>query len=357
MIPQIEPWLDEEELREVTDAMKSGWLTEHDRTKRFEELFKEYTGAKYALTVSNGTVSLYMALLANNICPGDEVLVPGFTFVATLNSVMMAGAKPVLVDVDKRTFNMDPAEIADKMTDRTKAIMPVHIYGQSADMDAINRVAGKNRLAVVEDAAQGVGATFNGKHVGLLGSVGSFSFYGNKTITTGEGGMIITDDEKMYRKCWMLKNHGREKTGVFIHPTVGFNFRITELQAAIGIAQMSKLDRIISMKQKIRDIYAQNLESCREVSFTYTDSRCRQVFWFTNILVENPKVLADHLMKQGIQTRRFFYPVNKQPCYDFKESMPNSEYAYDHGLSLPSSALLKQDQIEFICRKIKEFYQ
>ncbi len=356
MIPQIEPWLDEVELNELSRVIKDNWITEGKKTEEFESRFKKLTGAKHAFAVNNGTIGLYMAQKILGIGEGDEVIVPNLTFIASNNSVIMAGAKPVLVDVNKKAFNIDPEKIKEEITDQTKAIMPVHLYGQSADMDAIMKIAKKNNLLVIEDAAQGVGVRFNGKHVGTFGEIGVFSFYGNKTITTGEGGLILTNDDNLAKEVFMYKNHGRAVKGTFVHEKLGYNFSFTDLQAAVGIAQLSKLKEIIERKRKIREKYAELLKDIPEIQFTFIDQRCEPVHWFTSILIDNPQKLSNYLKKEGIETRRFFYPIHRQPCYNFKGDFPNSDYAYERGLSLPSSALLNEEQIDFICEKIKAFF-
>ncbi len=359
MIPQIEPWINEEEMKQLREVIESTWITENKKTEEFEDRIKKLTGAKYALSFCNGTVALYVAQKAMGIGEGDEVIVPDFTFIATSNSVIMAGAKPVMIDVDRKTFNMDPSKIEAAITQKTKAIMPVHIYAQSADMDAIMKIAKKHSLPVIEDAAQGVGVYFNGKHAGRFGQIGMLSFYGNKTITTGEGGMLITDDEKLFKKCWQLKNHGREVKGTFIHPHIGFNFGFTEMQAAIGVAQMNKMERIFKRKREINDLYRKLLKGVKQVELTHIDSRGTPGHWFTSILVDDVEKLGEHLKKNEIQSRRFFYPLHMQPCYEgmVSGSFPNSEWAYNHGLSLPSSVMLKDEQIELVAEKIREFYK
>ncbi len=359
MIPQIEPWIDEEEMKELAEVIKSTWITENRKTEEFENRIKKLTGAKYALAFCNGTVALYAAQKALGIGAGDEVIVPDFTFIATSNSAIMAGATPIMVDVDKKTFNMDAAKIEAAITPRTKAIMPVHIYAQAADMEAMMKVARKNNLRVIEDAAQGIGVYFEGKHTGTFGDIGMLSFYGNKTITTGEGGVLVTNDDELFKKCWQLKNHGREVKGTFIHPHIGFNFGFTEMQAAIGVAQLKKLPRILERKKAVNDVYRELLKDVKEVEFTHIDERGKPAHWFTSILVDDVEGLAGYLEKKGIQTRRFFYPLHMQPCYKgmVKGEFPNSEWAYNHGLSLPSSVMLKDEQIEIIAEKIREFYK
>lgn len=352
MIPQIEPWINDEELKEVKEVIKSSWITESSKTKKFEKGIKRLSGAKYARAYCNGTATLFAALKILDVGEGDEIIAPDLTFIAPINAIIFTGAKPILVDVDK-TFNIDPNLVEEKITNKTKAIMPVHLYGQAADMKKIMEIATKHNLFVIEDAAQGIGVRFEGKHVGTFGNFGSFSFYGNKTITTGEGGMLITNNEKLDESALRFKNHGRIKKG-FIHDQIGFNFSFTEMQAALGIAQLKKLDKIIEKKKKIRDLYIQGLSKVKGIGFPFIDSRCSPVHWFTTILLNNPKKLARELKRRGIQTRRIFYPIHKQPCYNFDGEFPNSEWAYNHGLSLPSSVILKEEEIKMICDIIKE---
>ena len=356
MIPQIEPWIDETELIELTEVIKSTWITEWEKTRLFEERIKELTGAEYAISVCNGTAGLYIALKALDIEVGDEVIVPDLTFIATANSVKMAAGEPVLCDVDAKTFNLNPTQVEKRITPKSKAIMPVHLYGQAADMDAIVKIARKNNLYVIEDAAQGIGVKFNGQHVGTFGDIGILSFYGNKTITTAEGGIILTNDEELAKRCWRLKNHGREVKGTFIHSHIGFNFCFTDLQAAIGLAQLKKLEIIIEKKRYIRELYMELLKDISQIEFPDIDPRCEPVFWFTNILIDAPQKLANHLKSKEIGTRRFFYPIHLQPCYNIEKEFPNTERAYNKGLSLPSSVLLKDDEIKYICEALRKFY-
>jgi perosamine synthetase len=357
MIPQIQPWIDEEELKEITDAIKSTWVTEAGKTAKFEEMFRELTGAKYAHAFSNGTVTLFTALKVLGIGVGDEVITPSFTFAATTSSIIVAGATPVLVDIDKETFCIDPKLIEEKITSKTKAIMPVHLYGQSANMEEIMKIAKKHKLFVIEDAAQAVGVKYNGKHTGTFGDYGSFSFYGNKTITTGEGGMIITNNEKLSQNAYRYKNQGRLEKGKFIHETIGLNFSFTEMQAAIGIAQMRKLERIIKRKEEIRQLYLKELSNIKGIHFPIMDPKCSPVQWFTNIMVKDAEKLSNALKEKGVQTRRFFYPIYKQPCYaelKFKGKFPVTDYAYKCGLSLPSYVQIKDSEILEVCNAIKE---
>jgi len=360
VIPQVQPWINEEELNELKRIIDSTFVTEHALTEEFENMNKELTGAKYAIAMCNGTAALFCCLKALVIGNGDEVIVPDITFIATANSVILAGAKPVFCEIDQNTFCIDPSKIEELITKNTKAIMPVHLYGQSADMDAILKIARKNNLCVVEDAAQGVGVKFNGRHAGTFGQLGVLSFYGNKIITTGEGGMVITNDEVLAKECYRLKNHGRDRKGIFVHEHLGFNFSFTEMQAAVGIAQMKKFSRLAGRKKEINRRYNNELKNIKRFREVYIDERCNPVFWFTSFLSDDTDALAKYLFDNGIQTRRFFYPLHLQPCYknviNIDREFPVSERIYNQGISLPSSYTLKDEEQQFVIEKIKEFY-
>ncbi|MDD4082336.1 MAG: DegT/DnrJ/EryC1/StrS family aminotransferase [Sphaerochaetaceae bacterium] len=360
MIPQIQPWIDEEELKEIVDVVKSTWLTESIKTAKFEEMFKDLSKAKYAYAFSNGTVTLFTALKVLGIGQDDEVIVPNLTFVATINPIILVGAKPVLVDIDPETFCINADLIEEKITSKTKAIMPVHLYGQSAEMDKIMSIAKKHNLYVIEDAAQAVGVLFDGKHAGTFGDFGSFSFYGNKTVTTGEGGMIVTNDEHLAKEAYQFKNHGRLEKGKFIHEKIGMNFSFTEMQAAIGIVQLGKLQRIIKKKNEIREFYIKELSGIKGIRFPKIHPKCNPVHWFTSIMVEDAEKLGVVLKEKGIQTRRFFYPVNRQPAYNefnFEGNFPITEWAYKSGISLPSSYTITDEELKTVCDAIKEAFK
>ena len=363
MIPQIQPWIDEAELVQLKRVIDSTFVTEHELTKEFEDMIRQLTSAEHAISVCNGTMALFICLKVLGISKGDEVIVPNLTFVATANAIILAGATPVICEIDANTLCIDPREAEKLITTKTKAIMPVHLYGQSADMSALTTLAEKHNISIVEDAAQGIGVRFNGKHTGTFGKLGVLSFYGNKTITCGEGGVILTNDAKLARECYMMKNHGRDKKGVFVHDTVGYNFSFTEMQAAIGISQLNKLPEIIRRKQQIKDIYTRELASISGMRPVTVDERTSPVFWFTSYLSDHAPTLAEFLGAAGIQTRKFFYPLNLQPCYsegsllgNFTSDFSLSERIYSQGISLPSSYNLTHEEQHFIISKIKEFY-
>ena len=266
-------------------------------SKEFEELTSAYTNSNYSISICNGTCALFCCLKALNIGTGDEVIVPNLTFIATATAVILSGAKVRLVDVNPITGCMDPINLISKINSRTKAIIPVHLYGISCDMDEIMSIALKKKIFVIEDAAQGVGVKYKNKHVGTFGSLGVLSYYGNKTITTGEGGMVLTNDATLSKKIYMLKNHGRSQKGTFSHETIGWNFSFTEMQAALGISQMNKLKSIIKIKKNIYDFYKMNLKNEKLFMRTIPNESTKPVHWFSNIHCQNVEKLVLFLKK------------------------------------------------------------
>jgi len=353
-IPQFEPWIDEVELGQLSECIRDNWITGGKKVKEFEGRVAELCSVKRAVACSNGTVALFMGLKALDVGQGDEVIVPDFTFIASANAVMLAGATPIFADIDLHTLNISPREFEGAITLKTKAVMPVHLYGQSADMSAIRRIAQRYHLSIIEDAAQGIGVIWSGHPVGGIGDVGILSFYADKTLTTGEGGMILTNDDEVADKCLRLAHQGNLGKGQYIHETVGYNFRMTDLQAAIGLAQLSKLPRIIEMKRANEKLYRELLGGV--VEFPRIDGMCLNVPFRIVILVDDPEGLSEYLNEKDIGTRRVFYPLHMQPCYNRDGDFPNAVRAYERGLALPSSARLTSEQIKYVCTKIREYY-
>ena len=359
IIPQTEPWLGKEELKHLAESIKNQWISGGPKLKEFQEKIAKIFGVKYAIAVCNGTQALYVALKMVDIGPGDEVIVPDFTFIATANAVVWAGAKPVFIDVDKRTFNIDPAKIEVLITPKTKAILPVHIYGQSANMPEIMRIAKKHNLKVIEDAAQGICVTYQKKAVGSFGEVGCLSFYADKVLTTGEGGMVLTNDDKLAEKAVILLNQGRTGRGWYIHDHLGYNFRMTDLQAGVGLGQLTKLKEIIRRRKRNEKLYRKYLANVKEVEFPHEDPEGYKVPFRNLIIVKDPQALLEFLNNEGVKANRSFYPLHLQPCYkeEAGKSFPNSLYLYEHLLRLPSGTLLKEEEIKYVCQKIKEFFK
>lgn len=361
-VPQVEPYVGEEELENLREVIRRKWLTEGDFSREFLELIKDFTGAKYAVLVNNGTLGLFLALLALGIGRGDEVIIPDFTFNASASAVAFTGAKPVFVDIEEGTLNIDVEKIEEAITEKTKAIMPVHIYGQSANMDPISKLAKKYNLKIIEDAAQAYGVFYKGKHAGTIGDVGVISFFGDKTVACGEGGVILTNNEELYERLRYLRNQGRLESGSFIHPQLGMNFRMTDLQCAVGIAQLKKFKEIEKKKLENYRLYQSLLRDLEEISFIEEVNYSNFVPFRVPIKVkDNLEELIQYLEESRIQTRRFFYPLHWQPCFDYlgyeEDAFPVANKAYSEGLCLPVFPSLRDKQIEYICEKIKKFFR
>jgi perosamine synthetase len=358
-IPQMEPWLGEEEAAAVNDYMRSGgWLMEHDKTRKFESIIADYTGASHCIVTVNGTISLTLAAVACDVKAGDEVIVPNYTMIATANSVFMLGANPVFVDVEPETLclNIDRTEAA--LTAKTRAIMLVTANGRypRAGVEAFVDLADKHGLALIEDAAQSLGSHFpDGRHIGSVGKVGSFSFSVPKIITTGQGGCLITNDDEIAERLRKLKDFGRAAGGTDIHQSIGYNFKFTDLQACVGIEQMKKLDWRIERKKEILVKYQQALRAVGAVRF-FEQDLVNTTPWFIDILCERRSDLQEHLKQRGIGTRAMYPPVNKQEAYQRVGDHPVSELVGQQGLWLPSSSQLTDQQIETVCDAVAEFY-
>lgn len=359
-VPQIQPWIDDDDADAVRSAVSSTFVTENEQTRAFEREMEAYTGARHAIAYTNATCGLFAILKALGIGPGDEVLVPDMTFIATAGAVILTGATPVFCDVDPHTFMLTPETAAPRITARTRAIVPVHLYGMAADIAAFGALAREHNLKIVEDAAQAIGVRYEGRHAGTISSAGVISFYGNKTLTTGEGGVILTNDHLLAEDVYRLKNHGRLEKGVFVHERIGFNFSFTEMQAALGRSQLRKLDRIIADKARVRACYATRLNGLPGVRLQQPPPRVSPVYWFTNVLVDDAAALSHGLADAGIQSRRFFYPLHCQPCFatpsqnhSCEGTFVHSQAAFAQGLSLPSSYGIGEETIDRICDAIE----
>lgn len=354
-IAQIEPWIGKEEEREVISVLRSGWITENIKTKEFEEQIASFTGASYASIVCNGTVSLFAGLFALSVGKGDEVIVPDFTMIASPNAILLTGAKPVFVDIDKETLCMDLAQVEKKITKKTKVIMPVSLNGRSCDMNALLAIAKRHNIFVLEDAAQAFGSYYMGKHLGTFGHIGSFSFSTPKVITTGQGGALVTNSKKLYEKIIRVKDFGRIKRDTHGHDEIGFNFKFSDILSAIGIAQMKKLKFRLKRKKEMFRLYKMLLQNIEKVKFIKTNLQDVSP-WFIDIIVEEPKKLQNFLKTQGIGSRLFYPAIHTTKSYKSKEKFPNSIWAANHGLWLPSSSFLSDSDIMRICNTIHNFY-
>jgi len=318
-IPLISPDLTGRELEYLVEAFLSTWISSSgEYLEKFEEMFADFCECRHGTSVSNGTVALHLALIALGVKKGDEVIVPDLTFAATINAVLHANATPVIVDIERDSWCMDPGEIEKAITSRTKAVIPVHLYGQPCDMEAIMAIATKNNLFVLEDCAEAHGAKFDGKAVGSFGDVGCFSFFGNKIITTGEGGMCVTNSKELDGKMRILRDHGMSKTKKYWHEVVGYNYRMTNLQAAIGVAQLERIDEIIETRIQTEAEYRKQLCDEKLIEFQRNDLHKREkITWLVSALVDND-IRDDCLSKfreRNISTRPFFYPLSEMDIY------------------------------------------
>jgi len=357
-----EPKLNGKELEYVTNCIETNWISSKGSyVTEFEDKFSEYCGAKYGIATSSGTTALHLALAALGVKRGDEVIIPTFTMIATANAVRYTGAKPILVDSEPIMWNMDVSKIKARITERTKAIIPVHIYGHPVDMDPLMDLAEDHDLYVVEDAAEAHGAEYNGKRTGGIGHVGCFSFYANKIITTGEGGMVVTSDEDIDAKARLLVNHALEDEKRFWHRYVGFNYRMTNLQAAVGVAQLERIDAFVQTRRRNAKLFNSLLSSVDGLTLPVEEKRVKNVYWLYSILVEKSFGLTRDMLRQrleaeGVETRNFFYPIHAQPVYAryYKnEGFPVAEDISGKGINLPSGNTLTEENVEFIANLIK----
>jgi perosamine synthetase len=357
-IPISRPSIGAREIANVLDAVQSGWVSSlGPYIVEFEQRFAEFCGTRYALTASNGTTGLHLALLAAGVEPGSEVIVPDLSFIATANAVVHAGATPVMVDIDEETLCISAAAIERAITPRTRAIMPVHLYGHPADMDAVNSIAARHGVAVIEDAAEAHGAEYRGRRVGSLGRCGVFSFYGNKIVTSGEGGMITTDDEDLWLKARSLRDHAMSQERRYWHQEIGFNYRMTNMQAALGVAQMERVDAFLAHRSRIVDRYRAGLAGIAGVRLNRAAPWARNAYWMVCVEVESLNdarraELMKCLRERGVDSRPYFYPMSDMPMYE-RADTPIAHRLAERGMNLPSYTGLTDEEIAFICTQLR----
>jgi len=363
-INQIQPWIDSQEASYLKKVVLKSFLTENKETEKFEKNIKKKFELKNCLAVNNWTSGIFMCLKIINIKPGDEVIVPNITFIATATPIIWLGAKIVLCDIDLNNFCFDLNKLKKLITPRTKCIIPVHLYGHCCDLDKLKRIINNRNIYVLEDAAQAIGAKYKDKFLGNIFDFGGYSFYGNKIITTGEGGVVIFRNKKFLKKLYALKNHGREVKGIFKHKNIGYNFMFTEMQAAVGNIQLRKLNKILNRKKKIYKFYKNKLSYIKEIKFMQAIKENTPVYWFSNIITKKKSKLKKYLNSQKIQTRDMFLPLNRQPCFkntkyikNINNKFINSEKIFRQGLSLPSSYNLNEKDLTYVVKKIKYFFK
>jgi perosamine synthetase len=364
-----EPYLNGNETKYVMDAVSTGWISSSGSyVNKFEDAFAKYCDVKHGIAVCNGTVAIHLALAALGIGQGDEVIIPSFTMIATAFAVCYTGAMPVFVDADKDTWNIDVTKIEDKITPKTKAIIPVHVFGNPCDMDAICDIAKRHNLFVVEDAAEAHGATYKGRKVGSFSDIAAFSFFANKNVTTGEGGMCITNDDNYDMLCRYYKNVCFNPNGPrdYLHNDIGFNYRMSNIHAAIGLAQTEKADEYKKMRMTNHSLYKKYLGDVEGILFQKDEADSENVGWMNTIVLEPEKYgrtrdeLVAYLKDNGIDTRLLFKSMSIQPALqkdgcDCSGKYPVTDYLSDNGFYLPSASNLQEEDIKYICDVVKGF--
>lgn len=364
IIPVCEPTLGGNEAKYVLECLDSNWISSAGKfIPKFEQEFAAKSGCRYGVAVANGTVALHLALATLGIGPGDEVILPTFTMIATINAVAYTGATPVLVDSELDTWNMDVDQVAAKITSRTRALLLVHTYGHPVFMDPLWELANTHDLAIIEDAAEAHGAEYKGRLVGSLGHCAAFSFYANKIITTGEGGMITTNDERIYKLARNLRDHAFSQERHFWHKYLGYNYRMTNLQAAVGLAQVEQMDTFVANRRRNAARYTRAFKELPGLTTPPEARWAKNVFWMYGLCVNenqfgmNRDQIRAHLADHGIETRTFFIPMHLQPIYYERyghERHPNAEWLCKTGFYLPSSSSLTNGQIDYITDVIRQ---
>lgn len=362
-IPVAEPAFVGREREYVLDCIDAGWISSAgEYVERFEHSFASYCQVEHAMTVCNGTAAIHLALAALGIGPGDEVLVPSLTYVATANAVSYCGARPVLLDSEFVTGNIDVGQIERRITPRTKAIVVVHLFGHPVDMDPVTRIARRHGLFVIEDAAEAHGALYKGRIVGTLGDIATFSFYGNKILTTGEGGMVVTNDARVASRVRQLRGQGMDPGRRYWFPIIGYNYRMTNIAAALGLAQLEQVDWHTEQRQRVHATYAQLLHGVPGLRLIGEEPWARSAFWMSSIVlesggsVERDAVMA-RLSREGIESRPFFFPMHQLPMYASDERFPVADSLAARGMNLPSSARLSRPDIERVCEALADEVQ
>ncbi len=359
--PVYQPAISGNEKKYVLECLDSTWISSKGKfINQFEKSFSEFLGVKYSASVSNGTVALHTALLALGIGPGDEVIVPTFTYIASVNAIHYTGAKPIFVDSQIDSWQMDPEDVKRKLSSNTKAIMAVHLYGHPCDMNKLTKLCADNNLFLIEDCAESFGSKYADNYTGCFGDIATFSFFGNKTITTGEGGMVSTNNEDLYNKIFHIKGQGLAKGKEYYHDIIGYNYRMTNICAAIGCAQLENAEKIIAKKRQIANWYSKALEDLPLKSHQAVGP-VFHTFWMITIMVDDElhrNKLRSFLKEKAIETRPGFYPVHKMPMYyEEGEVFPIAESLGQRGINLPSYPELTQENVKYITEQIKLYFK
>ncbi len=363
-IPLAKPYVGDEEIAAVTEVIKSGMLSLGPKLKEFETNFAQLVGTKHAIAVNSGTSGLHLCLKAIGIKPGDEVITASFSFVASSNPIIFEGATPIFVDIDEKTYNMDPEKLKQAITEKTKAIIPVHMFGQPCNMDAIMEIANEKNIPVIEDACEALEATWDGKKAGTFGNSAVVAFYPNKQMTTGEGGIILTDDDNVAELCKSYRNQGRDESGQWLnHIRIGYNYRLDEMSCAMGVEQLKKVDFIINKRKEIAAKYTKKLEGIEGIILPYVDPKADST-WFVYSLRTaegiNRNKMVEYLNENGVGSKAYFYPpIHLQPIYkemfgSNEGDFPVTEKISNTAFILPFFTELTDEQINTVCSVVEE---
>lgn len=363
MIPLAQPDIGEEEIRLVNEVLRSGWLSMGPKVREFEEKFAKYIGTKHAISVNSGTSGLHLCVKSIGITKGDEVITTPFSFVASSNCILFEGGKPEFVDINPDTLNIDSENIGDAITRNTKAILPVHVFGQPCEMDAIMNIAEEHNLAVIEDACEAVGAEYNGKKAGTFGDASVFAFYPNKQMTTGEGGMIVTDNDNIARLCRSMRNQGRSDDEEWLnHVRLGYNYRLDEMSCAVGLGQLGRIEELLKKREKVAKEYTRFLSNIDGITTQYLDQKVR-MSWFVYVVRVDEDINRNNVMKylkeHGISCRPYFTPIHLQPFYrkifGYKEGIfPMCEKVCNSTISLPFYGNMDTGTIGHVCSVLED---
>lgn len=362
-IPMSSPDITQAEIDAVTAVLSTRWLSLGPQITAFEEAFAAYTGSSFGIGVNSGTSGLHLAMIAAGVGEGDEVITPSFSFIASANCILYERAKPVFVDIDPLTGNIDPQAIEAAITDRTKAIIPVHAFGQPADMDPILEIARKHDLIVIEDACEAIGAEYKGRRAGTIGQAAVFAFYPNKQMTTGEGGMIVTDNEDWANLFRSLRNQGRDVFDAWLnHTRLGYNYRLDELSAALGLAQIRRIDDLLAKRERVAGWYNERIDTIAGIHKPYIGPTTTRMSWFVYVIrcedgIDRNLLMAA-LSENGVPSRPYFTPIHLQPFYreQFgwqRGDLPHTEKAGDTFLALPFSGVMTEAQVEYVCTQLE----
>jgi perosamine synthetase len=359
MIPVYQPFLGGREKEYVNQCLDSTWISSRGEfISRFESEFAQYIGADHATTVSNGTVALHLAMAALGLGPGDEVIVPTLTYVASVNTIMQTGASVVYAESLADTWNVSVSDIRSRITPKTKAVMVVHLYGLTCDMDEVVALCKEHDLLLIEDCAEAFGSLYKNQHVGTFGDVATFSFFGNKTITTGEGGMVVCKNKDIHDRACHLKSQGVSKTREYWHDELAYNYRMTNICAAIGLAQLERADEIIALKRQVADWYREALEGL-PLQMHAEQPGTRHSYWMCSVLLDDAsqrQALRDHLKSKGIETRPLFAPAHTMPHCKTDEDFPVAQDLSSRGMNLPSYPTLSREQVQQVVEEIRSYF-